>query len=559
MAAYTRAFEEFITEILRRGKISDKTLKKVLDPLSLEKFLTAFTHPTYDKENNYEYFEFRGDTILNTASAVYIRKRFPKIVSVRWLTTIKHKIIGKEFLAKVAENAGYRDFIRYGDEIKEILRTKEWEISKEYQSMMEDVFEAVIGVIVEIFDSKFKRGVGYAVAYKVIESLFSDELHDFSLDWEDVFDVKTRLKEVYDSVGWSLDANIRTKTLHGSKSTTTIYGYVRGDRTVKPENKVVLATSSGDTLQISEGYACFAALRLLRERYGIIENPIDPYNLDDQRHTSNTIELDKSFKKFIKRLLKIAKVKKDAVEILTDEVHLIEFREAFVHKSYSPQNQNLLKFLGITVSDACVIDYLSLRFPDITSEKWLTNLKHNIVSGDTFFNFAKKYKFDRYILNSGVIMDDKTSESYKNVMTSTVKALIGAIVTVVDAEKTRGVGYAVAFNLLERYLSSTEISLKYEDVFDSKSRLKEIYDRYRWKLKSSTEYSYDEESKIYTAKIYAYPLGNKRQNPENKKFIASGEGRKKIIAEQEAAGKALNVLKKTYKIREIQINPYCEY
>jgi len=63
--------------------------------------------------------------------------------------------------------------------------------------LLENVFEGFFGATHLILDNRFGIGTGYAICYNIIKNLYDDI--PISLKYEDLFDSKTRLKELFDS------------------------------------------------------------------------------------------------------------------------------------------------------------------------------------------------------------------------------------------------------------------------------------------------------------------------------------------------------------------------
>jgi dsRNA-specific ribonuclease len=68
--------------------------------------------------------------------------------------------------------------------------------------VLEDVFEAFFAVIELLADTKIKQGVGYFMCYNIISTLMNNR--EISLKYKDLFDAKTRLKELFDFFGEKL-------------------------------------------------------------------------------------------------------------------------------------------------------------------------------------------------------------------------------------------------------------------------------------------------------------------------------------------------------------------
>jgi len=183
-------FKNFIGEILKLGKVNQKSINLITDDEGMDLFSIAFTHPSADNENNYEYLEFLGDNMVNTSVVWYLNKRFPHLrgtKAVKIMTRLKIKLISKDNLSMISEKMGMWKYVSASERIKQ----------RNMKSTLEDVFESFFGALCHIMDTKVREGTGYAVVYSIISTLFDDI--DISLKYEDLFDAKTRLKEVFEA------------------------------------------------------------------------------------------------------------------------------------------------------------------------------------------------------------------------------------------------------------------------------------------------------------------------------------------------------------------------
>lgn len=183
------SFKNLLVTILKRGKVNDSIIDKILDEEGLKLCEIAFTHPSVDNDINYEYLEFLGDGVINTAIVWYISKRFPQLKGskgVKILARLKINLISKKSFSKCAQNLNLWDYISCSETIRNTCKKK----------VMEDVFEALFGAITYLMDTKIFQSSGYAVVYAIVSNLF-DEMN-ISLKYEDLFDARTRIKELFD-------------------------------------------------------------------------------------------------------------------------------------------------------------------------------------------------------------------------------------------------------------------------------------------------------------------------------------------------------------------------
>ena len=194
-------FREFIVNLLDRSDMKKTTTDLLRDDSNLQLFLKGFTHstafPTHP-QYNYEVYEQRGDLTINKFIVNYMYKKFPQLDCPSCLKIVARLRINygsKANLSKLARNLGFGRFIRASDLAKE--KDKD-------DSLLEDVFESFFGVVEKILDDNFNFvGVGYVVCYKILENIFN-EIENISLEYHDLYDSKTILKQMFEDSASSL-------------------------------------------------------------------------------------------------------------------------------------------------------------------------------------------------------------------------------------------------------------------------------------------------------------------------------------------------------------------
>lgn len=293
------AFKDFIISLLKRGNLDDIFCEKLYTE-NVDVFKCVFTHRTYDPVNNYEYYEFVGDSVINACISEYIIRWDPNIVSVKYLTRLKHNITSKKQLSEIAHNLGFMEHIRLGKGDIKIKKNRgslyldyitEMKIDpiqdETYRSWLEDCLEAFIGAVSILIDKGSKyTGMGFVVCYNIISSLM-EGVH-LSLRYEDVFDPTTRYKELCDKY-WGFVNNVQGKQTKCIRSyerkdkegrtfhKTIVMGYPFGDKSAKKENEAILAEAEDTSKMESQHKACEMALRKLRDLYNLVDYPPDPY------------------------------------------------------------------------------------------------------------------------------------------------------------------------------------------------------------------------------------------------------------------------------------------
>ena len=185
-------FKTFIKEQLQIADVNEEYREKFTDEKGLSLFLAAVTHPSHDAENNYQELEFIGDGIIKGILSQYIPRRFPdlakgskKATGEGVLSKTRRFLEQRKTLSDFALQRGFWDHVRADEETKSKLR----------KETLEDVFEAFVGALVEVIDTKVKRGLGYFYAYNYVQASL-DEL-EIEISSETLDDPITRLNELY--------------------------------------------------------------------------------------------------------------------------------------------------------------------------------------------------------------------------------------------------------------------------------------------------------------------------------------------------------------------------
>jgi dsRNA-specific ribonuclease len=569
----TQEFREFIISLLRLGMLTEKRIEEFTDKKSMQQFRTAFIHKSYGSEDNYELAELLGDVVVNSCIAFYLKDRFPEISSMSFITRLKHKYISKPELGRIAEREGFLKHILYGREMKEIVNSRNPQHNKDYRSMLEDTFESFIGTVVTVIDGKTRNGIGNPVACNIISS-FINKI-DISLDFEIVFDAKSRLKMVYDKpLGWEIGEEI-DKTRIGQKWKATIYGYpslIREGRLgfnddEKPlrrtfkDRREVLAVGYGTDDKMAANDAAKKVLYILADTFDIhqAKRAISKKETLEMPHLNITSD----FKELVIHFLKTGRVKEDKIKKFTDERSLNQFRYSFIHKSYGGEEMaGLSKYLGDVVIDNCIAFYIKKRFPNVISVKYLTRLKHNVSENDWLGLCVEDTGIFKYVLYGDEKKEKMTkyvnlheNEEYSGLLKGAFSSFIGTMVTIIDNNTIDGAGYVVAYNIVFHYLNKISMTLDYESVFSNKYRLKEVYDKFKWEFHREVETRENKSDKTWHTVIYGYPYGSRKRDPNQRVSIGEGVGTTKKIATDIASKNGLDALRRV-GIREARPDPF---
>lgn len=187
-----REFVEEIRHLLSRAKMNKKCIYQITTPECMKEYERAFTHKSFDKNSNLEYYEFVGDGVVNNCIVQYIFNRFPHLrtpFGVKIGTRMKINCVASKNFANFDSITDMHKFVSCD------LHIKFW--NKELlEKSKEDVFEAFFGCTNHLVNKYIHRGVGFAVCYQIIESLF-DEI-GLKMKYSELYDPITRLKELFD-------------------------------------------------------------------------------------------------------------------------------------------------------------------------------------------------------------------------------------------------------------------------------------------------------------------------------------------------------------------------
>jgi ribonuclease-3 len=203
-------------------------------------------------------------------------------------------------------------------------------------------------------------------------------------------------------------------------------------------------------------------------------------------------------------------------------------RQAFVHRSYINENKDAgfghnerLEFLGDAVLELVITDYLFAKYPDKT-EGDMTLYRSALVNANTLARVATDLGVNDFlILSKGEAKDTGRARQY--ILANTLEAIIGAMYLDQGYDMAKGFVLKHISTLIEEIVSSGS-------WMDAKSRFQE---RAQEIAELTPQYKTVKESgpdhdKKFTVGVF---IGNE--------MVATGDGKSKQDAEQEAARKAL--------------------
>lgn len=198
---------------------------------------------------------------------------------------------------------------------------------------------------------------------------------------------------------------------------------------------------------------------------------------------------------------------------------------ALIHPSYAQekntlQNNQRLEFLGDAVLDFIVGEYLYLNYPE-KAEGDLTQIRARVVCEKALVEIAARINLGKYIL-LGRGEEMSGGRQRKSILADTVEAVIGAVYLDQGIDQARG----FILKHLEEIIRLTAEG----DYQDYKSRLQEIVQAHS---RENVRYQIMDETGPAHAKVFVAGVFF------NDEILASGQGKSKKEAEQNAAEKVL--------------------
>lgn len=198
-------FARFVLSKLHLSDMYPRKLKTYCAQ-ALPEYCKAFTHPDMS-DDNYEMYEFIGDSVINHAIVKYVYEYYPNVdvANVQVLARLKIHMASKSFLYRLAVQEGFMDWVQCPDEERE----------KNRRALLEDVFEAFFGCTYTWINRFVKHGLGDTICYRILVSMF-DKM-ELPSTYEDLVDSVTRLKELVDvhrerivyTIRWNFDSTRR--------------------------------------------------------------------------------------------------------------------------------------------------------------------------------------------------------------------------------------------------------------------------------------------------------------------------------------------------------------
>lgn len=186
-------FKQYISNFLSKY-IQEITIFNLLKE-RMDVFEKVFTSERVDETANWQIFEQLGDLSINKAIVSFVYAKYPFLRdsrAVKVVARVRINIGSKSTFHKIGKELG---FLPYISALNEDFKINE-------DSLVEDVFEAIFGAIETLIDEQHEIGYGYQIVYRMYEQIMREmdekNIVRLSLAYDDLYDAKTRFKEVCD-------------------------------------------------------------------------------------------------------------------------------------------------------------------------------------------------------------------------------------------------------------------------------------------------------------------------------------------------------------------------
>ena len=268
-----------------------------------------------------------------------------------------------------------------------------------------------------------------------------------------------------------------------------------------------------------------------------------------------------AFTSLIRNFLELGRLKPQYIDVLLSPKNLQLFGKAFTAASAnSKENYEIFEQLGDVSVNKFIVQYAYQRFPQLrcpTGVKVVARLRINYGSASSLASIAEKLQFWDFI--SAAEDGEQRGAKYRSkhqtdLLEDVLEAIVGCTEQVLDQEFRVGVGYAIVYDILKAIFDKIQISLKFEDLIDAKTRMKEVFDAFNTQL-GTFKFIDNRVDGQAVSRVYQVPngqpnypkrrdIGDERTFYQQDNWIFLGEGiaSKKIQAQQDASEKAIKAL-----------------
>lgn len=254
-----------------------------------------------------------------------------------------------------------------------------------------------------------------------------------------------------------------------------------------------------------------------------------------------------NFTNMLRSLLRRADIIEPIVDLCLSTENLRKFSSAFTSANYDKtHNYEYYEQIGDSTVNKFIVGYMYSRFPQLRTSDGVNivaRLKIKYGSKGQLNQIAEKLGFWPYISTD----DDERVKRKKNLLEDVFEAFFGCFEEVLNEtiremkQQYYQVGYDICYTLLSKIFDELYISIEYEALVDSKTRLKELFDEQRQRLqqlKYKDDFCF--ETNMFVSQAF-----------NNKKLLGTGMSHKKKEARERAADKALIALAEQGFVKDV--------
>lgn len=266
-----------------------------------------------------------------------------------------------------------------------------------------------------------------------------------------------------------------------------------------------------------------------------------------------------SFKKLITDLLERGNLKSKYIDVLTADINMTKYGQAFTAASANETcNYEIFEQLGDLSANKFIVWYAYNRFPQLRCPlgvKVVARLRINYGARKSFSRIADDLGFWSFISAS----EEERSRKKKDLLEDCLESFVGCTESILDEAFRPGVGYGIVYDILSSVFDKIPMSLRYNDLYDSKTRLKELFDAY--KDLGTWVYIDTRDEMLAESTLYRVPdhctckrASKRSTGPGRRDFvlvphrdwvrIGNGVAAKKSDAQQKAAEDGLSTLRR---------------
>lgn len=259
------SFRLYIIFLFQQANINQKHIDIILSVENISKIENALSY-IFVSDTSDEADEFFGNVLVDQFVCFYIRERFSHISNVKILAQLKQNLLS-DVLTKFFYDNNLNQYLC----IEHFKGNKNVDISGK-------VIRVLCGSLAQvIISSGFLKGVAIEIINNILKRFF--DRVEISTRYEDVFDPVTRLKELYDSLGWSFKNNFISRIGSGNNQTwldVFVFGWPDVSGKLTKRNRILLTNHIGRPFNKKEleKSAAESTLFILNSNYNIRERVI---------------------------------------------------------------------------------------------------------------------------------------------------------------------------------------------------------------------------------------------------------------------------------------------